>query len=156
MNGLNCGEMSTGTFRATRIRSLTGTYAGSLTLTQASAAGVLTKTPVTMQFDLQQGATLVGSGTGTGVSSELALAGVLRVQGTTCFSSGKTSVTLPSLVEGSEVLANFDMDDGSVLQMTGVLGDMNGSQISVSFVQMSAGRCGVLSGIPPTVFARQL
>ena len=150
-----CSKTLTGSFTATPIGAVSGTYAGSVTLTQTATGSPPTKTPVTMQVALKQGGTFAPVGSTTAVYSEVVLTGSIKVQGTTCFASGTASTTVPSAVEGNFVLANFDMDDGSKLQMLGTLLDVGAGKMSVAFVQVSAGGCGQLSSFPMTEFDRQ-
>ncbi len=153
--GFACSGTESGSFTAMPIQEVTGVYAGSLTLTQLVTTGMATQTPVTMQVSLAQGGAFGSPVTGKGEYSEATLKGSIKVQGTTCFASGTVSTAIPSAVEGDRVLADFDMDDGSRMQILGTLEDVGASRVSVQLVQVSGGRCGSMTSFPTTEFVRQ-
>jgi hypothetical protein len=70
------------------------------------------------------------------------LTGSIRVQGSSCFSSGVTDGTMLNNIEGNEIELSFVMDDGSMLVIVGSITDTTGSQINVGAVTLSGGRCG--------------
>ena len=153
--GFGCPGAESGTFTATPIQAVTGTYAGSLTLTQLGTTGTSTQTPVKVQMTLQQGGTFVIPATGKGVYSNSTLTGSVEVTGTTCFASGKASTALPSAVEGDLVAAIFTMDDGSQMRISGTVEDVLASRMSVRVVVASGGRCGQMDSFPAAEFVRQ-
>ncbi len=133
-----CPVSLAGSFTAASIPQLTGTFTsmgGSIT----GSSGSVSATAV-----LQQGAPLYEGGRSTGVSSELGLAGSVQVTGFSCFSKGTVSTALPSEVEGSRILINFTMDDGSTLMLLGSLGNVQATQVLVPLIQVTGGNCNGL------------
>lgn len=133
-----CPASLSGAFTATHMGDVTGTYSGTGSL--APVFGSATGTPVTLSMMLQQGATLYGPSGAAGYSN-LALNGTVQVSGISCFTKGQTSTVLPSVVEGSRVLLEFTMDDGSTMQVLGGILNMGATQLGVQILEVKSGQC---------------
>jgi hypothetical protein len=134
-----CMGDSAGTFTATSFPLVNGVYAGTGSLDML-VNGVSESTPVTFQVTLKQGGTLEAV-TGESISSNMALTGSIRVQGSACFTSGVMSSFPQSGVAGNLVSATFMMDDGSTLRIIGAVTDSTETKIA-SLVSVTAGPCG--------------
>jgi hypothetical protein len=141
--GLACVGNFGGMFTATSFPLVKGIYAGTGS-TRTVTNGVLTTTPITVQVSLQQGGMLTSPVTGVSTPSGIVLTGSIRVQGSPCFTSGVTSATPLSRVEGNMVVANFTMDDGSTLSLSGTLTDSTDAHISTGVLFVPAGKCGTV------------
>jgi hypothetical protein len=138
-----CDTTLTGTFTATRFPLVNGVYVGTGS-SQTIVNGVLTTTPITFQVTLQQGGTVVSPATGKPLSSNAALVGSIRVQGSPCFTSGVTGSMPPSEVEGNQVSATFTMDDGSTLSIIGSLTDATETRMTTNVAIVIGGQCGTV------------
>jgi hypothetical protein len=136
-------------FTATSFPIVSGVYTGTGNF-QTLTNGVSTATPITVQLNLQQGATVLDPSTGTSKPSNIAIGGNIRVQGFPCFTSG-TANTTPlgviggrpsSYIAGNIMIANFTMDDGSMLGFEGALTDSTESHISAHLSLFPSGKCG--------------
>jgi hypothetical protein len=138
--GPPCTGSSAGTFTATSFPLIDGVYVG-------TGVNGITRTLVTVQVTLKQGGTVVDQVTGKPFSSNVALAGSIRVQGSSCFTSGTMNSLPLSGVEGNQVVASFSMDDGSTLTLGGSLTDITEGHIAVSAnaVLIAGGNCGGLT-----------
>jgi hypothetical protein len=134
--GPACMGSSAGPVSATSFPLISGVYAGAGTINGSTGA-----TPVSFQMTLQQGGTVVDQATGKSVSSNLALAGSIRFQGSPCFSSGVMNPSPQSAVEGNQVVAEFTMDDGSTLRVSGTLTDATEIRMT-TVASVIAGQCG--------------
>lgn len=143
---VTCDTNVTGTFTATPFPLVSGVYAGTGT-TSAIVNGVLTTSPIAFQVTLHQGGTVTNPVTGTSLSSNSALSGSIRVQGSPCFTSGVTGVMPPSEVEGNQVVANFMMDDGSTLSILGSITDATETRIMTHVATVIGGQCGTVPSI---------
>jgi hypothetical protein len=145
-----CDANLSGTFTATSFPLVNGVYVGTgSTLTGPN--GVPAATPIAFQVTLKQGAMVTnpGNGAASNFFSSVALTGSIKVQGSPCFSSGVTESGLSSGVVGNSsgvagnfVDANFLMDDGSTLNLTGSLTDISEGHIETSLVLVNGGNCG--------------
>jgi hypothetical protein len=138
--GPPCTGGSAGTFTATSFPLIDGVYVGTGSL-QTTVNGVSGTSPVTFQVALEQGGLVADKVTGKLFSSNMALAGSIRVQGSPCFTSGVMSSFPQSGVEGNQVVALFTMDDGSTLRISGSLTDATETRIT-SVASVTAGPCG--------------
>jgi hypothetical protein len=137
----SCAGSYSGMFTATSFPLVSGVYTGTGS-TQTTTNGVSSSTPIAVQVTLQQGGTVTNRVTGISTPSSIALTGSILVQGFPCFTTGVTSPTRSSAVEGNLVVATFTMDDGSTLNVSGALTDSTEAHIStVSFV-VHGGQCG--------------
>jgi hypothetical protein len=146
--GRGCVGNSAGMFTATSFPLVNGVYNGAGNF-QTLTDGVSTATPITIQVNLQQGATVLDPATGISKPSDIAIGGSIRVQGFPCFTSGTANTTLfgpsgepLSSIEGNMVYMNFTMDDGSTLNLTGALTDSTESHISALFLVVPSEKCG--------------
>ncbi len=135
-----CVITQTETFIATPIGVVTGTYTGTSS-TFTNLGNSTAATPVTMSLTLQQGAMLYNPLSAASVYSQLALGGSVQLQGFPCFSKGTTSTTLGSEVEGSRLLVNFVMDDGSTVQLFGSILDIDSTRLSIDTLFVNGGQC---------------
>jgi hypothetical protein len=146
--GSTCVGNAAGMFTATSFPLVNGVYTGTGKF-QTLTNGVLTVTPVTLQVNLQQGATVLDPATGLSKPNNIAIGGSVRVQGSPCFTSGTANTQLKvngvpsSSMEGNFVSVNFTMDDGSTLNLTGTLTDSTADHISGGFVAVTSGKCGM-------------
>jgi hypothetical protein len=161
--GPTCVGNSAGMFAATSFPIVSGVYTGTGKF-QLLTNGVLTVTPVTIEVTLQQGAAVLDPTTGLSKTSNIAIGGSIRVQGSPCFTSGTANTALfspirkpLSSIDGNIMQLNFTMDDGSMLTMAGALTDSTESHISASFnVDPFVKGCGAGSSILPFIdLARQ-
>ncbi len=137
-----CAIAGSGVFTATSIGDVSGSYAGSGTgffFAQGNMQG--TATQVSLGLSLQQGGTLYGLGETLAPYSRLALNGTIAVGGISCFSKGTTSKSADSLVEGSQFVAGFDMDDGSRVFVVGEVLLPDASQVSLVGLSVQGGNC---------------
>ncbi len=138
---------SAGMFTATSFPLVNGVYSGTGKF-QTLTNGVSTVTPVSVQVNLQQGVTVLDPATGLSKPNNIAIGGSIRVQGSPCFTSGTANTQLrengvpSSSMEGNFVSMNFNMDDGSTLNLTGILTDSREEHISGGFVAVTSGKCG--------------
>jgi hypothetical protein len=146
--GRGCVGNSAGMFTATSFPLVNGLYNGMGNF-QTLTDGVSTATPITVQVNLQQGASVLDPATGISKPTNIAIGGSIRVQGFPCFTSGTANTTLfgpsgepLSSIEGNIVSVNFTMDDGSTLNLTGALTDSTESDISALFLAGLSGKCG--------------
>jgi len=146
--GSPCTASYSGTFTATSFPLVSGVYTGTGS-TQTITNGVSATTPITMQVTLQQGGMATNPATGISTPSSLLLTGSIRVQGSSCFTSGVTSDIPSSSVEGNQVVAEFTMDDGSTLVILGTLTDASETRIATNAAIVTGGRCG---GTVPSVY----
>jgi hypothetical protein len=138
--GPTCMGSSTGTVTAISFPLISGVYVGTGSL-QTGVNGISGMTSVTFQATLQQGGTVIDQTTAKPVSSNLALAGSIRVQGSPCFTSGVISPLPQSAVEGNLVVATFTMDDGSTLRIQGALTDASETRITTNAATVTGGQC---------------
>ena len=162
--GPPCVGNSSGMFTATSFPLVSGVYSGTgnfQTLTNGVAS---TATPITMQINLQQGATVLDPTTGLSKPSNIAIGGSIRVQGFPCFTSGTANTTQfgvseepLSFIAGNIMRVNFMMDDGSTLGLFGALTDSTESHISGSFSMLASEKCGGAGSyfFPPMDLIRQ-
>lgn len=137
----SCAGSYSGMFTATSFPLVSGVYAGTGS-TQTITNGVSSAMPISVQVTLQQGGTVTNRVTGISTPSSIPLTGSIRVQGFSCFTTGVTSPTRSSGVEGNMVVATFTMDDGSTLNMTGALTDSTEAHISTAVFVVNGGNCG--------------
>jgi hypothetical protein len=140
--GPPCTGSFAGTFTATSFPLIDGVYVG-------TGVNGITRTLVTVQVTLKQGGTVVDQVTGKPFPSNIALAGNVRVQGSTCFTSGTMNSLPRSGVEGNQVVASFSMDDGSTLTFGGSLTDITEGHIAIpaNAVLVAGGNCGGLTNV---------
>jgi hypothetical protein len=138
--GQGCEWTLTGPFTAISFPLVNGVYAGT-GIAQANLNGGSGTTPIITQMLLQQGVATTDSTTGKPYFNNIGLTGNIRVQGSTCFSSGVMNSS-SSGVQGNEVVAQFTMDDGSTLSVAGTLTDPTESHISSFFFGVHGGNCG--------------
>ncbi len=138
----SCPFTSSGPITAVRIADLTGTFAGSAFLSPASGS-TGTAQPVSLSFTFQQGQATSGPA-GTQSINEGVLTGSVKVQGTSCFSSGQIVQSIPAVqanILGTNVLAMFTMNDGSHLIVTANIEDTDSSKLGVDGALVSGGKC---------------
>jgi hypothetical protein len=138
--GQGCESPLTGAFTAISFPLVNGVYAGKAT-GQVSLNGVSGLTSITAQMVLQQGVVATDSGSGKSYLNNIGLTGSIRVLGSPCFSAGVMNSSL-SGVEGNEVIAQFTMDDGSTLSISGALTDPSESRIVTVLLVVQGGKCG--------------
>jgi len=147
----NNGCTSTsGAFTAVPIMPVTGTYAATGILSSQGSSG---STPVTITATFRQGAVGVAS-TSTRVNSQNILNGNIAVQGSPCFSSG-TINPMDGSVLGSFVQAEYTMNDGSELLVSGYIHDASVSAIELAGFVVSGGQCDKDFGFFGTSLVRQ-
>lgn len=145
LNG-SCSGSQSGTFTATPIQAVSGTFTGTGTLTQGSMQSTFSVT-----VEVQQGLTVAAADGSSTFNSSL-LSGSIQVQGLPCFSSGSIVQPAPQppgvegAVEGSHVIALFRMNDGSQLSLLGSISDQAASQISSPGLAVFPGTCTALQG----------
>ena len=145
-----CGGTLMGSFTATPIQTVVGTYSGSTILTKLPS-GSAPVTPVTLKITTQQGTTVTPT-TGSAYYKASALTGDISVTGSSCFTHGTiTSVNgVPSAsVAGNFVTMGFKMDDGSLLTVSASLTKADASILRTQLFTIRGGDCdGQLSATP--------
>jgi len=143
-----CDANLSGTFTATSFPLVSGVYVGTGS-TVAGPNGVPAAAPVTFQATLQQGGTVTNPGNGAASTffSNAVLTGSIKVQGSSCFSSGVTGAKPSSGVIGNMVDASFLMDDGSTLSLLGSLTDITEGHIATNLVLVAGGNCGGITNV---------
>jgi hypothetical protein len=150
-NGCTSTSASTsGAFTAVPIMPVTGTYAASGTLSSQGSSG---STLVRITATFQQGAVGVPS-TSTRVNSQNILNGNIVVQGSPCFSSGAIN-PMEGAVLGGFVQAEYTMNDGSELLVSGYIHDASVSTIELVSFLVSGGQCDKEFGFFGTSLVRQ-
>jgi hypothetical protein len=137
-----------GSFTAVPIQPVTGTFAGSANLGTVSSGS-----PINLSVVLQQGS--AGFVTAPNfVNSQNVLSGSITVQGTSCFTKGTLSLGQGSL-DGGLVQAQFAMDDGSRLLLTGAIEDTAVSKVKLDSLLVVGGQCDRLFASGNTDLVRQ-
>jgi hypothetical protein len=146
--GPPCVGNSSGMFTATFFPLVNGVYTGTENFQTETNGIISTPTPITIQVNLQQGATVLDPTTGLSKPSNIAIGGNIRVQGFPCFTSGTANTALfgvngepLSSIAGNILRVNFTMDDGSTLALTGALTDSTESHISAELLMASSEKC---------------
>jgi hypothetical protein len=150
--GASCNPELKGSFTATGIAAVTGTYTGTGTFGTGTSA-----TPIGVTASLQQGGDTAAPQTSAQSSS--ALSGTISITGTSCFHSGTlvtptTPALLPGDVAGDQVQADFKMDDGSQLLIVGYISDAQASALQVRNMLAFGGNCAgsqILGTLSPGV-----
>ena len=132
----SCASNLSGNFQATPVPAISGTYQGQGSLSQFNGslpAKPVVGTPYGLSATLQQG-------TGT---SALTLSGSIKTTGFPCFSTGQitNAVFSGGQLYGDEISAAFVMNDGSQLDIYGVIDNAADTQLSMSFVDVQTGAC---------------
>ena len=142
-----CSPVS-GSFTAVPIQPVTGTFAGSASLGTGSSGS-----PLNLSVVLRQGSagfvTIPNS-----VNGQNVLSGSITVQGTSCFTKGTLSLGQGS-VDGGFVQAQFAMDDGSRLFLTGAIEDTAVSKVKLENLLVVGGQCDKLFASGNTDLVRQ-
>lgn len=140
----SCAGTLSNTFTAVPFPLVSGVYAGT-----ATGTTIVNDTPttITLQMTLQQGGRSTDTLTGATETSNIVLTGSIKVQGSPCFSSGTTTGLPSSTIIGNRMLVTVTMDDGSTLQLVGMLTDVGESRIATDVMSISGGKCG--GGIIP-------
>jgi len=139
---------SSGKITATAISPVTGTYSGSIALNnQYSSLSQL----VPAKISLQQGGYPVVPGSTSPLYSNLFLSGTITLSNSSCVTSGTTTgASIQSFVEGSTVVANFVMNDGSTAFMVGQITTQDASSLSVELNTITPGTCAQLFFTSPS------
>ncbi len=132
-----CAPVS-GTFIATPMEPVAGTYTGAGSLGAPGA----TATPIAISVTLQQGGPAsLDPPTGISpVNSVSALAGTISITGSPCFNSGVMSIPSGDVI-GSTVGSVFTMNDGSRLLLNAGTGDTAASSVILRSLLVSGGSC---------------
>lgn len=141
-NNSGCPFNSAVAFTAVRIADLTGTYAGSASLSPQTPPGGSSSQgtqPVSFTFTFQQGQTTPGTQT----VNESVVNGGVQVQGTSCFNGGQIEAqALPQgTLLGTSLFATFTMDDGSNLHLSAHIEDVASSKLGVVSLSVIGGKC---------------
>lgn len=139
-SGSTCVSNLAGTFTATSFPLVSGSYAGTAT-GQTIVNGVPVTSAISVEVVLQQGGTVTSPATGLPFTSNTVLTGSIAVQGSPCFTSGVTTSTPASAVDGNEIVAAFTMNDGSTVELEGRLTDSTESTISTDVLLVLSGPC---------------
>ncbi len=145
-----CTVESTGTFVATAIADLTGTYAGKGSgyfFPGGNAPG--NSEPLALTLTLEQGGTLYGGPTPV-LNTRLALGGSINVAGIPCFSKGVDSPNKESFSQGTEFSAAFVMDDNSTLSLVGDVLALDASELAILGATIDGGKCAGSYSFGPT------
>ncbi len=137
-----CLVATSGSFTATMFSDVSGTYGGSgAAVLFPSGVAKGSAAQLTLGVTLQQGGALYQLGEVAATYSRLALNGSINVDGIPCFSKGTSSQNADSLMEGSQFVAGFDMNDGSRLQLVGEVVLPDASQLNVIGFNVVSGTC---------------
>ena len=137
----------TGSFTAVPVSQLTGTFSGTGALSGAS-------TPVTITTALMQGGPGSLNVPNAPVTSENLVFGMVAVQGSACFSSGTTMQETGALY-GDFFQVQFSMNDGSLMSISGTLGDTAAGKLMVTNVFIHGGACNNAGGFLGATLIRQ-
>lgn len=142
-----CSPVS-GSFTAVPIQPVAGTFAGSANLGTGSSGS-----PLNLSVVMQQGSAGFVT-TPNFVNSQNVLSGSITVQDTSCFTKGSLSLGQGS-VDGGFVQAQFAMDDGSRLLLTGAIEDTAVSKVKLDSFLVIGGQCDRLFASGATDLVRQ-
>jgi hypothetical protein len=149
----NKGCTSTsGSFTAVPIEPVTGTYAAAGTL---SLQGSSSSPPVKITAMFEQGAPTGTVFTSTRINIENVLSGSIIVEGSPCFTSG-TIKPMEAQVIGGSLQANYAMNDGSTVFVSGYIQDAAVTAIKVSTFLVNGGSCDKEFGFFNTSLVRQV
>jgi hypothetical protein len=139
----NCAAIYSGPVMATRIGDLSSTYAGATPLMVTPAGSILTSIlPASVSISFQQGQTLPGT---TQLDAGL-LAGTIKIQGIPCFVNGTASATASSVVQGISFSTIFTMDDGTKLNVFGLIEDSASTKLLVASFSGRGVNCSFVGG----------
>ena len=147
-----CSRTQTAALIATPIPPLSGIYAGPASTFQTASGSIGSN--ATLSLSVEQETPIFNSGpipSGNPVFSnsligELPLTATITVTGSPCFTSGTTVAEQSSNVIGGGIyLLNLTMNDGSVMFLSGTLGDATLSTVGVNY-RVSGGACDTKSG----------
>jgi hypothetical protein len=137
-----CGVSQAGSFTATGIAPVDGTYSG---IVSNSPLG----TGITVSTQISQLNVPVPNPFGASFAPILPLTGTIQVSGSTCFTQGSTNavgkVAVANQLIGSEVEIGYQMNDGSTLLIGGQLSDAAATVIggaAPAFLNVIGGKCG--------------
>jgi hypothetical protein len=142
-----CSPVS-GSFTAVPIQPVAGMFAGSANLGTGSSGS-----PLNLSVVMQQGSAGFVT-TPNFVNSQNVLSGSITVQDTSCFTKGSLSLGQGS-VDGGFVQAQFAMDDGSRLLLTGAIEDTAVSKVKLDSFLVIGGQCDRLFASGATDLVRQ-
>jgi hypothetical protein len=134
---IGCTANQSGTFTATPIPPVNGTYSGSFTGTPLLAASL----------QITQGSPYTASSLGTQFAVN-PLAATITIQGSPCFKQGTTAGSLyDSQIMGEFISLNFIMDDGSQLSVSGTLNNTSETSIDNVFFMVIKNQCSSPFGV---------
>jgi hypothetical protein len=142
---------TSGSFTAVPIEPVTGTYAAAGTLSQQGSSS---STPVKITAMFEQGAPTGTVFTSTRINIENVLSGSIVVEGSPCFTSG-TMKPMGAEVIGGALQANYAMNDGSTIFVSGYIQDTAVSTIKISTFLVNGGSCDGDFGFFNTSLVRQ-
>ncbi len=143
-NNTSCPQSLTGSFTATRIADVTGTYVAKAPVALAPGSLGSVAQSVSLTFTFQQGVVLPGAT----ASSPEALAGSVQIAGSTCFQTGTAAGTAGSGLLGNTLVTAFTLNDGSKMQLLGDTEDAAASRLVLRDLIFSGGACGTLASAP--------
>lgn len=146
-SGFTCSSPLAGSIAAQSMPLINGAFVGST----ADLSRVNGPT-VTLTATVQQ----------SGPSAPTQMQGTLTLQGSTCLTSGVSDGSTASgnyvaqgFVDGNSLSQLFRMNDGSVVEMTGIVGAVDSSKLEVSFLTLEPGSCNSGFETRPVALLRQ-
>jgi hypothetical protein len=129
-----CSLDHTAAFTASRLAPLAGTFSGPLML---GYTGKVLKFTITVeQGEFVSHERKVGP-----AYTYLPLTGTITVEGLPCFKHGTADASLYNTLQGDLALLRFDMDDESVLSLSAVYNNPDGTGLVVQLAGVRGGTC---------------
>ena len=137
-----CSFSGSGSFTATPVSQMTGTFAGTGMVLSfgGSGTGVAPGAALTVNMTTVQGVSYATNDGKTAYDAEL-LDGTIQVGGIPCFSHGTASSMYWSRITGNEFQANFTMEDGSTLTALGTIDNPQTTHLLLNTVVVDGGDC---------------
>jgi hypothetical protein len=167
--GPNCNLDQSGTFTATPLPPVSGTFSGSVRTSYSAASPARSSASGAERFTatIDQGPSLTHVLPVGGAVSYLPLTGAIGVEGSPCFKHGAAAISRYSVIEGKAVRVQFVMDDGSELSLNMSLADSTQQALLIQVAGVRGGKCdgqtfdgtllrhpatgGVMGGVGPLV-----
>lgn len=137
-----CAFSGSGTFTATPVGQLTGTFvgSGSVGTFAGSGVGALPGASIGVDAALVQGMMLPGPN-GTTTYNSQSLQGTVQISGIPCFTHGVPSTLFGGGLYGNEFLVDFTMDDGSKVEMVGTIDNTLTTHLLLNDLSVVGGKC---------------
>lgn len=144
-----------GSFTATPLADLTGTYAGAAPLQFSDNPVVSGNALLGITLTTRQGAPLQSSG--STANSRIGLTGSIAITGIPCVTGGTIGGQYGAQVQGNQLYAYLTMSDGSSAEFGASSQNAAGTQLAIDFFEIDSGPCtGVYNfGYAPLTLKKQ-